>query len=97
MKIEIQEKKKEKQGGMSIFQLKEKQLRVAAYVRVSTDMLDQQTSFKSQSLYYEDYIESNPNWKLVNIYRDEGISGTQVKRRPAFRRMIRDATDGKLI
>lgn len=96
MEIEIQEKKKEKQGGMSIFQLKEKQLRVAAYVRVSTDMLDQQTSFKSQSLYYEDYIESNPNWKLVNIYRDEGISGTQVKRRPAFRRMIRDATDGKI-
>ena len=96
MEIEIQEKKKEKKGGMSIFQLKEKQLRVATYVRVSTDMLDQQTSFKSQSLYYEDYIESNPNWKLVNIYRDEGISGTQVKRRPAFRRMIRDATDGKI-
>ena len=96
MEIEIQEKKKEKQGEMSIFELKEKHLKVAAYVRVSTDMLDQQTSFKSQSLYYEDFINSNPNWELVDIYCDEGISGTQVKRRPAFRKMIRDATDGKI-
>ena len=71
-------------------------LRVAAYARVSTDHDDQQTSFESQQIYYLDKIKSNPNWTFVDIYADEGISGTQAYRRENFMRMIRDCEEGKI-
>ena len=71
-------------------------LRVAAYARVSTDHDEQQTSFESQQLYYMDKIKSNPRWAYVDIYADEGISGTQAYKRENFMRMIRDCDEGKI-
>ena len=50
--------------------------RVAIYVRVSTDDIRQTTSYELQKKYYEDFVNRHPNWTLVNIYADEGISGT---------------------
>ena len=70
-------------------------IRVVAYCRVSTDRSDQQNSFESQKKYFEDYIKSNPLWEFVQIYADEGISGTSIEKREAFKRMISDADDGK--
>lgn len=71
-------------------------LRVAAYCRVSTDKDDQKNSFEGQKNYFESYIKSNPEWKLVNIYADEGITGTSTKKRKEFNKMISDAKDGKI-
>lgn len=50
--------------------------RVAAYCRVSTDSLEQINSYNAQKTYYTQYITARPDWKLVGIYADEGISGT---------------------
>ena len=66
-----------------------KQLRVAAYCRVSTDSEEQELSFEAQRSYYSDKIMRNPEWTLAGIFADEGISGTQAKRRKEFMRMIR--------
>lgn len=71
-------------------------LKVAAYCRVSTDADDQVNSLLSQKIYFNDYIQGNKDWKLVDIYADEGISGTQAKKRPEFMRMIRDAESKKI-
>lgn len=71
-------------------------LRVAAYIRVSTSSDDQLNSFASQQRYFEDYIEKHPNWKLVNIYKDEGISGTNVDKREGFKQMMEDAFKNKI-
>ena len=71
-------------------------LRVAAYCRVSTDKEDQTNSFESQKLYFENEIRKNPDWELVKIYADEGISGTSTKKRTEFNNMIRDAKNGKI-
>ncbi len=68
---------------------------VAAYCRVSTDRGDQTNSFESQKRFFREYIEKNPSWQLYEIYADEGITGTNVKKREAFKRMMRDAHDGK--
>ena len=70
--------------------------KVCAYCRVSTDSEEQQTSYNSQIKYYTDKIKSNPDWEFVGIYADEGISGTQVKNRTEFMRMIEDALNGKI-
>ena len=70
--------------------------RVAAYVRVSTQEEEQQGSFDMQVLHYTQRIENNPNYELVDIYKDEGISGTSVHKRLDFQRMIADATAGKI-
>ena len=71
-------------------------LRVAAYCRVSTDKDDQANSFESQKLYFETKIKETPDWELVKIYADEGISGTSTKKRTEFNNMIRDAKSGKI-
>ena len=68
---------------------------VAAYCRVSTDKRDQVNSFESQKRFFREYIEKNSEWKLYEIYADEGTTGTNVKKREAFKRMIRAAHDGK--
>lgn len=68
---------------------------VAAYCRVSTDKDDQANSFESQKLYFEEYIKRNPDWELYEIYADEGLSGTNTKKRVAFNKMIADAHLGK--
>lgn len=70
--------------------------RVAIYVRVSTDDIRQTTSYELQKKYYEDFVQRHPNWILVKIYADEGISGTSLKHRDAFNEMIEDCRAGKI-
>ncbi|MGM9606344.1 MAG: recombinase family protein [Oscillospiraceae bacterium] len=66
-------------------------LRVTYYARVSTDKDEQLHSLSAQVSYYSDFIQKNPNWIFVDGYIDEGISGTSVKKRENFLRMIKDA------
>ncbi len=68
--------------------------KVAAYCRVSTDRDDQANSFESQQRYFRQYIENNPDWELYGIFADEGISGTNTKKRKEFQRMITCAENG---
>ena len=70
--------------------------RVAAYCRVSTDSEDQANSFSAQLKYYSDFIRSNDKMQLVDIYADEGITGTCINKRDEFKRMMRDASHGKI-
>lgn len=70
--------------------------RVAAYARVSTDSDEQQSSYEAQVDFYTRHIQSNPEWEFVGLYADEGISGTNTKRREGFNRMVADALDGKI-
>lgn len=69
-------------------------MRVSAYCRVSTDKSDQQNSMKNQVEFFEKYIATQENWILHKIYCDEGISGTQTKKRTEFNQMIDDAKNG---
>lgn len=70
-------------------------LRVTFYARVSTDSLDQLNSLENQISYFENYIKSNKQWEYVPGYIDEGISGSSVKNRHNFLRMIKDAKNKK--
>ena len=70
--------------------------RVAAYCRVSTDSEEQETSYEAQVQHYTDYIRSNPDWDFVEIYADDGISGTNTRKRDEFNRMIADCEAGKI-
>ena len=70
--------------------------RVAAYCRVSTDEEAQSTSFDLQVKHYTEYIGAQENWVLAGIYADEGISGTQVKHREQFQKMIEDCETGQI-
>jgi len=70
--------------------------RVAAYARVSTDKEEQENSFETQIKYYTEKIQSNPQWDFVEVYSDEGITGTSMKKRDGFNRMIDDALEGKI-
>lgn len=76
--------------------MKENILRVAAYARVSTDKEDQTNSLLSQRSYFADYITHHEGWKLSEVYYDEGISGTQIKKRSGFKKMIQDALNGEV-
>lgn len=73
-----------------------KKRKVAAYARVSTDFEEQQTSFNAQVSYYSDYIREHDDWEFVEVYTDDGISGTSTKHRAGFNRMVKDALDGKI-
>ena len=73
-----------------------KKRRVAGYARVSTEKEEQQNSYEAQMDYYTTYIQSNPEWIFVNVYSDEGITGTSMKKRDGFNQMITDALDGKI-
>ncbi len=73
-----------------------KRLRVAAYCRVSTDEDEQINSYKAQIEYYTEKINKNPEWQMAGIFADEGISGTQAKKRPEFLKMIRLCRQGKI-
>ena len=74
----------------------EVKLRVAAYTRVSTASDDQLNSFAAQNQYYTTRISENQNWEMVDIYADEGISGTAIRKRTEFQRMIADCRKGKI-
>lgn len=71
-------------------------LRVSAYCRVSTDREDQANSLKSQKEYFKSYIEGHEDWTLAEVYADEGISGTNTRKREAFNQMIQDAEAGMI-
>ncbi|EAE2458035.1 recombinase family protein [Enterococcus faecalis] len=71
-------------------------LRVAAYCRVSTDTDEQATSYEAQVEHYTAFINKNSEWDLAGIYADDGISGTNTKKREAFNRLIDDCMDGKI-
>jgi len=70
--------------------------RVAAYARVSTDSEEQATSYEAQIDYYTKFINDRPDFELVGIYTDEGISALNTKNRDGFKRMIADALAGKI-
>jgi DNA invertase Pin-like site-specific DNA recombinase len=74
----------------------ERTMRVAVYIRVSSDSENQVSSFVMQEKVYTDLVKKHPNWTLVDIYADDGISGTSLKKRDNFLRMIADCEAGKI-
>ena len=75
---------------------KKKHQRVAAYCRVSTDSEEQITSYEAQKAYYTQKIEENPDWELAGIFADKGLSGTSMKKRENFNKMIAACKRGKI-
>ena len=73
-----------------------KMLRVAIYIRVSTDSDDQQNSFENQRIYYEEFVKRHSHWQYIGIYSDDGVSGTSTKKRAGFQKMLEDCKDGKI-
>ena len=70
------------------------ELRVAAYARVSSASDDQLNSFAAQNRHYSDLISSRDNWRMVDIYADEGITGTSAEKRQDFQRLLADCRRG---
>ena len=70
--------------------------KVCAYCRVSTDDPRQTSSYELQKNHYEEFIKDHPGWVLVDIYADEGITGTSMEKRDDFNRMIADCQEGKI-
>ena len=74
-----------RQVGNNIKKAEKPKLRVAAYCRVSTDSDEQATSYEAQIEHYTEYISKNPEWVLAGIFADDGITGTNTKKRDEFR------------
>ena len=91
--MDIKKAREDLRKGKTIYDM---QLKVAYYGRVSTDKDDQLNSLENQQNYFEDMIRENKNWIFTRGYIDEGISGTAVKNRDSFLKMIEDATLGKI-
>lgn len=70
--------------------------RVAVYARVSTKSDEQVSSIENQTRYYTEKVQKTENWELQEIYSDEGKSGTSMKKRKEFRRMLQDAKERKM-
>ena len=70
--------------------------RVAAYCRVSTNSEEQLNSYEAQKNYYTQKIEENPDWEMAGIFADEGLSGTSMKKRAEFNRMIAACKRGRI-
>ena len=85
-----------RQVGNTVKQSAQKKLRVAAYCRVSTDSEEQETSYEAQVTHYTEYIQKNPEWELAGIFADDGISGTNTKKRNEFNRMIDECMAGNI-
>lgn len=73
-----------------------RQLRVAAYCRVSTKQDEQLNSYEVQRTHYEERIRTEPKWSLVGIFADKGITGTSMKKRDEFNKMLRLCYKGKI-
>ena len=73
-----------------------KRLRVAAYVRVSSDSEDQLNSFSVQMEHYTGLIKDNAEWNFAGIYADEGITGMAADKRESFQRLLKDCRAGKI-
>lgn len=75
---------------------KAEKIRLAPYCRVSSDSADQMHSFATQIRYYSEYEKKNPQYQIVDIYADEGITGTEMEKRDEFNRLLRDCKRGKI-
>lgn len=75
---------------------KTEKIRLAAYCRVSTEKTDQLNSFIAQIKYYSDYAKKNTQYELVDIYADEGLTGTDMKKRNEFNRLLNDCKKRKI-
>ena len=82
--------------GQNSAELESQKLRVGSYCRVSSKNPEQETSYESQVKHYREYIQAHPDWELVDIYADDGLSGTNASKRDEFQRMIRDCERHKL-
>ena len=71
-------------------------LRVAAYCRVSTDSDEQATSYEAQIEHYTAYMQKNPEWELAGIFADDGLSGTDTRKREQFNLLIEECMTGKI-
>lgn len=71
-----------------------RKIRLAPYCRVSSDSTDQLHSFAAQIRYYSEYTKKHPEYELVDIYADEGITGTEMKKRDDLNRLLRDCKKG---
>lgn len=91
--MDVKKAREELRKGKTIYDMN---LKVGFYARVSTDKDDQLNSLENQQNYFNEMIAENKNWQSVGGYIDEGISGTAVKHRDSFLRMIEDATMGKI-
>ena len=76
--------------------IRKQHLRVAPYCRVSTDKEEQLSSYEAQIEYYTAKIAENPDWTMVRLYADEGISGTSMKKRKEFLKLVDDCEKGKI-
>ena len=85
-----------RRAGNRIIKENKPKLRVAAYCRVSTDSDEQAGSYEVQVQHYTEYISRNKDWELAGIYTDDGISGTNTKKREGFNGMIEDCMAGKI-
>ena len=85
-----------RQARNNIKKAEQPKLRVAAYCRVSTDSDEQETSYETQVSHYTEYIKSHPEWELAGIFADDGISGTNTKKRDEFNRMIDECMAGNI-
>ena len=74
----------------------ERLIRIAPYCRVSSDSADQLHSFAAQIRYYTEFVKSDPRYRLVDVYADEGVTGTSMEKRDEFNRLIRDCRKGKV-
>ena len=73
-----------------------RKLRVAAYARVSSNSEDQLNSFTAQNAHYTQLITSNPDWEFVDVYADQGITGTSAEKREDFLRLLADCRRGRI-
>ena len=80
----------------TVAQVKPVKLKVAAYARVSTSSEEQLLSLENQKLHYEQRILANSNWEFVEMYFDEGISGTKIDKRNGLKRLLQDCETGKV-
>ena len=80
----------------TVAQVKPAKLKVAAYARVSTSSEEQLLSLENQKLHYEQRILANSNWEFVEMYFDEGISGTKIDKRDGLKRLLQDCENGKV-
>ncbi|MVX64212.1 recombinase family protein [Clostridium chromiireducens] len=85
-----------KRVGNTIKAQEKPKLRVAAYCRVSTDSDEQATSYEAQVEHYTQFIQKNSEWELAGIFADDGISGTNTKKRGEFNRMIEECMAGNI-
>ena len=86
----------EPRSSLTVDRARHRQKRVAAYCRVSTDNEEQLTSYVNQKKVYTEMIAANPEWCFAGLFADEGISGTQVRFRPEFKKMIDECYAGKI-